>query len=251
MQYIKSLLPLSLLFFVLGCGERAAEPKPVSPGQAAVNQHLDVGGAFYMYADVTEAGNLYRNFAQRAVGGLMQEGMPPVVAGFFAPIDEETVAHVLDELGLQGINAIGASSVLRENGQYRNSSFIHIPGGRSGVLKVLGGEPQPFSSLALATADTDLLVESEFDAGALAESVVRILKVVGNEMGHAVIDGWLSQPAGDTGMTMKEALGSLPNRSVVYLRLGDPVDMPGLAALGVPMDDSIAKMKVPVPELAF
>ena len=99
------------------------------------------------------------------------------------PID----ADVLDELGLSGIEAMGASSV-KDGAIYHNKAYVHIPGGRKGLLKILGGGAAPFASKVLAPADSDLAWEMTLDVQAGYE--VDMHKHTGPVWGYTRSGAW-------------------------------------------------------------
>jgi len=60
----------------------------------------------------------------------------------------------------------GGTCSYKDGAIYHHKAYVHIPGDRKGLLKVLGGGPSPFATKTLAPADADLAMEMALDAEA-------------------------------------------------------------------------------------
>lgn len=247
MRYLPCVAFACLLTLLAGCGKK----ETLSPREAAVKQHLEEGGEFYFYADTSGGSEYIMEFAQQAFRGFMAGEQAQMAAAFLAPADDRLFITLASELGLMDVHAVGASSVLMPGGWYSNSRFFYMPEGRRGIFKATGGQPRSFQAIALATADTDLLIEADMDIGAMLNSIIGALKLAGSDFAGAMIDGWLSQPAGDSGMTIQQALDKLPTGAAIYLRLGEPGELPQPLAAQLPPGSPIADMKFPTPEVVI
>lgn len=260
MRYLITSLVACVMVCVAGCGKKE-EPKvdggqkgtvevstvtkALSPREAAVQKYVKGSGEFYIYADIADGDKILLNYASELYRNYYSGDGAEVLSMYLNPPSEDMFPKILKALGLENFQAIGASSVRVAGGGYSNSRFLYLPGGRQGLFKVTGGQPRRFDSATLATADTDLLIDADFDYGALLSAVEAALKVVANENAAMLIDGWLAMPAGPTGYTMKEAIEALPRQMVLFMRFGERIDVPADFLYG----RLNSEVKIPKPEV--
>ncbi len=175
-----------------------------------VSDHLDLGGVFYGYVDVAgdldqllETGQKVFDEVRRIEG---EDSIPEV-----------DIKSVASELGLQNIAALGGSSLLVEEDIYKNQAYLHVPGGRQGLLKIAGGEPHEFLALELAPEAVDIAFEQDFSLAALGEVAQAVLeKIPQPQQGGPPLDQLMSQEIPMLGITIADALNQ-SNGRVVFL----------------------------------
>ena len=169
----------SRLFFALGLIFPALLLADPATGESAhyrtVRDHVGEGGQVFVYVDIdgyfTQLGHdLTTDIAAVA-------GDEPALAMW-----KQDYAALAADLGLAQLKAVGLSSRPLGPNRYANKIYLHIPEGRSGLLRVFGGSSHPFATAKLAPADTDLFVESEFDLAALYTTAHQLLQRIAPEM---------------------------------------------------------------------
>lgn len=222
----------------------------------AVSAHLDLGGIAYGYLDVdgdaeklADAVQSLLDLAKEAGGG----DVPPQIANL-------NIGAVLDDLGLTGIEAMGMSSY--QNGDlYRNKYYLHVPAGRTGLLKVFGGEAGPFAAQKLAPAGSDLVIEQELDLKSAFALVRDLVGKVGGPEAAAEFARATAEPMrGGPPLTIAEVFANLDTRISIIARVHPdnpmplpaevPLKLPGIDAL-VALDDLgplVTKLLASIPE---
>jgi hypothetical protein len=218
---------------VAASGENAVPESAQSAHFAAVNGHLDLGGTLYAYMDVDGDVEKIAGMAQGFLDIAKQEAgadMPPHLKNL-------NVTDVLDELGLSGIEAMGASSV-KDGAIYHNKAYVHIPGGRKGLLKILGGGAAPFASKVLAPADSDLAWEMTLDVQAGYEVVSTMVRRIGGPEADGEFQRAVGEMIPQLGLSMNDVLTKLKTRVTVIGRIhpDKPLEVPD-APVSIPSFD--------------
>jgi type IV pilus assembly protein PilA len=179
---------------------------------AAVNRHLELGGAVYGYIDVD--GDLLRAAAQ------IKQTLQQVAKGDpnMTKAANQDYAELFKIAGLDDVKAIGLSSVKEADGYYRNRTFFYTPQGRHGLLAALGGPVGPFRHLDLAPADTDAYIEGEVDVGALYSTVKEIADKVSGPGSSTQLDTALKQAGQQAAISLLDLVYGLKGRSAAVVR---------------------------------
>jgi hypothetical protein len=209
-----SLLTAALLLW--GCARPAmVQSAHRSPHYPAVAEHLDLGGTFYLYLDID--GDIQRGAA------LIQEVLENIEN---SDLPEETLKRIdalriSEELGFEGIKALGMSSYRESSGMFLNRGYAHIPDGRKGLMQVFGRAPHAFDALSMAPPDAALVVEQDVNARAVMDVVLSILDRVNgpNETEKMLRD--LSEPLPFFEMTPRDIVNLLDTRVIAIFKL-DP-----------------------------
>ena len=69
---------------------------------------------------------------------------------------------LITDLGLESLAAVAASSV-QDGDRFHNKAIVYTPQGRTGLLKMLGRSAEPFTTLKMAPADADLILERDLN----------------------------------------------------------------------------------------
>ncbi len=186
-----------------------------SPSYDTVNSHLELGGTLYGYVDLD--GDALE-FASGAQSTLSQLSAINPQLGMLSKVD---LKSLVTDLGLTDIRAIGLSSVKQADGLYRNRTFVYTPGGRRGLLAVLGGAPGKFPGTHLAPADADLFIEQEFDVVALYDTVKTLVGKSGGPEAQAKLDQALKGGGAQLHLSLLDLLHSLNGKATLILRV-DP-----------------------------
>jgi len=221
---------------------------------AAVNRQLELGGELYGYVDID--GDLQLFATQlRKIADSVAESQPMVGAML-----QQDFSKIFDELGLTDVKAVGLSSVRDGIAGYRNRVFLYTPGGRHGLLSVLGGSPMPYVYTKLAPADADFYSEGEFDLPSAYKAIRAVLVRVGGEMTASMVDAQLKKAGAEAGVSALEIIQSLKGRSVMVLRLDaqknialptpQPINIPAFSlllridGLGASLEKALASVPV-------
>jgi type IV pilus assembly protein PilA len=195
-----------------------------------VNQHLELGGTLYIYADVdgdalkiaATVRNIAENFAT----------IQPAAAPFL----KQDFQKLFAKLGLDDIKALGLSSVPVGGGGFRNNVFLYAPGGRHGLLAGLGGPAGAFTGPKLAPADVDLFGESEIDLPAVYSTIKAVVAQVAGDATADLMETKLKEAGKPAGLSVLDVIQSLKGRMAIILRL-DPrenLKLPGPAGVQIP-----------------
>ena len=197
----------------------------------AVSGHLDLGGEVYLYVDVDGdvdkiAGmvNDLLKFVDKASGG----DMPAEIAAL-------DITDLVDQLGLSGISALGASSI-QKGDIFHNSYYLHVPDGRKGLLDVFGGEAAPFAVQKLAPAGSDIVMEQDIDISALYALALDLAKEIGGPRAKVEFQREMSNQIPGTPLTMDGILSSLDTKMIVIgdLDADNPLKLPKQVPIKVP-----------------
>jgi hypothetical protein len=217
---------LALLLAVGGCAKQppAPPPPPSVPIVAeaersryfeAVNQHLEIGGTLYGYAEIDGdslklADNVHRLAGQlAAVNPALQPG---------ANLDYRAIFVAL---GLDDIKALGFSSVRGADGAFRNREFFYTPGGRHGLLAVVGGPPAAFTRTHLAPPDADFYCENEVDLPVVYATVKEVAAKLGRPGAADGLDVQIKGAGVKLGLSLLDLIGAWRGRVTIVAR-ADP-----------------------------
>jgi hypothetical protein len=176
-----------------------------------VSKHLELGGVFYGYADIDTDIQDITKLIDSLMGSAREKGSSPIPPNL-------TAAGIVNELGLDSIKAIGASS--RKKGDlFHNRAFLATPNGPSGILKLLGGKAAPFLSPSLAPNGADLVVEEDLNLSILLEIVQNIMKQVGDENALAQMDEALAKPMSPLSFTAGEFIKKLNTKMTIVMSM--------------------------------
>ena len=155
----------------------------------AVHEHLEVGGTLYGYVDidgdVVKIARQLELFAEQ-----IAESQPATAKAL-----KQDYPALVTALGLDGIKALGVSSVPDGTGFFRNKFYAHIPGEKRGIIAGLGGKPAPFARLNLAPADADIYIESEVDMPVVYSTIQQIVDIAAGKE----VSGKIEQALKDAG----------------------------------------------------
>ncbi len=186
-----ALIPLSACQPVTS-PEKAQNSPAVEPSShfSKVSSELDTGGTFFTYIELegdvarfTDSIDALTDLVQRHD---TQKALP-------IPSDVKATNFV-EPLGLDGIAALGMSSVASNDGNsFLNKTYIYTPGGRKGLLSLGGGTAHPFHALEYAPAGSDVVYEADLDLRALRDIYEEILslteeadKTIGSDIGKTI-----------------------------------------------------------------
>jgi hypothetical protein len=207
-----------------------APPDPTADAARfeAVSKHLDPGGPLYAYisvdGDLTAIGAL--------VGSTLDEvrKVDPKVP--FPPVD---VSRILEISGMDEVSAVGFSSKRIENG-FRNKTYIHAPGERQGLLRIMGDKSKPFDVVRMAPEGTDVAIQQDLNLKVVQEVVQEVFGMVMGDKGKAMVQGMLKRPLGPFPFTLEKVLADSDTRITMILD-ADPtkkVKMPKAKGLEIP-----------------
>jgi hypothetical protein len=201
----------------------------------AVSKHLDLGGAIYGYmdvdGDVEKLAGMAQSFLDFAKEG-DSDNMPP-------HLKRLSIAKVFEELGLDGIEAIGLSSI-KMGDIYHNKAYAHVPAGRKGLLKVLGGDSKPFVAKQLAPAGSDLIIEQSLNIRAGWDVVSAMVLRFGGPDASEEFQASVGEVIPQLGVSVAEILGRLDTRLTLIGRIhpDKPLEIPD-APMEIPSFDML------------
>jgi hypothetical protein len=213
-----------------GCGKKA--PEAASPPSApasvplvpenersrsfdAVNSHLELGGTLYGYADVDGDDQKIADELKQIVGRISASAPQAY------PLRNFDFKALFTILGFDDIKALGFSSVRGSDGNFRNTAFLYIPGGRHGLLAVCGGPPSAFVHPKMAPADADFYGENEIDLAAAYATVKEALAKLGPPGMADRFEAGMRGTEATLGFSILDAIGALHGRVVTIARV-DP-----------------------------
>ena len=207
-----------------------APPDPAADAARfeAVSKHLDPGGTLYAYVSVD--GDLAAIGA--LVGSTLEEvrKVDPKVP--FPPVD---ISRILEISGMDEVSAVGFSS-RRIEGGFRNKTYIHAPGERQGLLRIMGDKSKPFEVVRMAPKGTDVAIQQDLNLKVAQEVVQEVLGMVMGEKGKAMVEGMIKRPVGPFPFTLEKVLSDSDTRITMILD-ADPtkkVKMPKAKGLEIP-----------------
>ncbi|HBF34729.1 TPA: hypothetical protein DDW35_09205, partial [Candidatus Sumerlaeota bacterium] len=150
-----------------------------------IQQSLDVGGTFYLYASIKD---LLKKKVQIFEPIVKQTGMPPEALKMYTAVNQ-----VIDHLGLYGVQDIGIST-MRDGDLNRTKAFIHLPEGRAkGIPSIWGGDAHPLQMLDRAPDSTQVLITGDVDANAVWDLFRTMVQDIGGEKTLTQMDLNLNQ----------------------------------------------------------
>ena len=201
----------------------------------AVASHLNLGGNVFGYIDVDGDIEKLADLIQGLKAKMPVGEMPPHLQNL-------DMVKVLADLGLDGIEAMGMSSY--KNGElYHNRAFLYVPGGREGLLKVVGGDAGPFMAKSLAPGDADLVIEQTLNVAAVYEVVSKMVMHFGGEGAFAEFRSEMGEINPRLGLSMADLLGKLDTRLTVVARVhpDKPLEIPD-APVEIPSFDFLVAL---------
>ncbi len=205
-------LPLLLIFLNLGISppvKAAPNPEADVARFKAVYPRLDPGGVLYAYVSV--AGDLAAlgEWVEGIIGQVREKD--PQKIPF--PID---VSKLLQISGMDKVSAVGFSSKATETG-FRNKSFFYTPKGRSGLLRIFGGEPKPIEVVNLAPVGTEIAFQQELNLKVVYDIALEAAATVMGDPGKAMIEAGVKQPIPDVTFTMERVIRNLDTKLTVII----------------------------------
>ena len=207
-----------------------APPDPAADAARfeAVSKHLDPGGPLYAYVSVDGDLTAIGDF----VGSTLDEfrKVDPKVP--FPPVD---ISRILKISGMDEVSAVGFSSMRIENG-FRNKTYIHAPGERQGLLRIMGDKSKPFDVVRMAPKGTDVAIQQDLNLKVVQEVAQEVFGMVMGDKGQAMVQGMLKRPVGPFPFTLEKVLADSDTRITMILD-ADPtkkVKMPKAKELEIP-----------------
>ncbi len=206
----------------------ATPPDPAAEAARfeTVSKQLDPGGVLYGYVsvdgDLTAIGDYVNSFYDelRKVGS----DVPTI-----------NVPALLKITGLDAVSAVGFSSKRIGDG-FRNKTYVHVPNGRKGLLRILGGESKPFDVIKLAPAGTDIAIEQDLNLKVVYEASLEAMGVVVGEEAKAMFQGHFKQPMPPFPFTLEKILADMDTQVTIIID-ADPakmVSVPDAKGLQIP-----------------
>jgi len=229
----------SVAVFFVGCSPESSDSTagvPMAPPEnrnenfAPTAAHLDLGGDYYMYSDVSKR----IDGLAPALEGIIDLAMMETPFPNFS-IDTEAT---LDELGLNNLGGMGASSYQLDNGLYLNKTFIQFQDGPQGIFRLIGAEPEPFRVLDYAPAGSDLVASFSFKGTELISLAESFSSRLGGESMAKTLENALAQPVPQTDLTLREVAERANTQAALILDLDTekrmPVPIPEVSRLELP-----------------
>jgi len=182
-----------------------------SPHFTSVSSQLHLGGPVYLYDDIDGDAERATDFVLSVLRDT------PELRRLAAP-DRLNAKSLVRILGLEQTRAVGLSSYETDE-RYRNRGFIHASA-RVGLLRALGGEPEPFELADIAPEGADLVWEQQLDVGALLE-VISELSALGVGMSPAALEQSLDAPLLSFGVTLRSVLEDLKTKIGMVLAVDE------------------------------
>ena len=187
----------------------AAPPDPAAEAARfeTVSRQLDPGGVLYGYVsvdgDLTAIGGYLNSFMDEL--RKVEQGVPPI-----------NVPALLKITGLDAVSAVGFSSKRIGDG-FRNKSYVHVPNGRKGLLRILAGESKPFEVVKLAPAGTDIAIEQDLNLKVAYEAIQEAMTSVMGEQGKAMVQGAVSEPMPPFPFTLEKILADMDTQVTIIV----------------------------------
>jgi len=194
----------------------AAPPDPAAEAARfeTVSRQLDPGGVLYGYVSVD--GDL------TAIGGFVNSFMDDL-RKVEPDVPLVNVPALLKITGLDAVSAVGFSSKRIRDG-FRNKTYVHVPKGRKGLLRILGGESKPFDVVKLAPAGTDIAIEQDLNLKVVYEAIQEAMTTVMGEQGKAMVQGAVKEPMPPFPFTMEKILSDMDTQVTIIVD-ADPAKM--------------------------
>ncbi len=171
-----------------------------NPRYYEVQQHLDEGGSFYLYADV-------KDVLRDGVAALNEASLElkdPQVTAIVG-----TLGRIMERLGVYGVQDIGLSSLPEPGGTFLSKSYINIPEGRQGFIQALGGPSHAFETINLAPRDSLAVIDVDFEPARLLELIRLIAQDLAGMVGTRQVDQGLLMLQTKTGLDIQAIIHSL------------------------------------------
>lgn len=181
-----------------------------------VNQHLALGGEFYLYADVEGDVDEVAKMMTQLYGHLPAEGTPPQL--MFLRQDFEMLAELM---GLSDVKAFGMSSVEAGEAGFENRAYLHFGGPREGLAAMLGGEPQVLTAARIAPADVVFFSTGTFDGRALFQTVRDIVERTAGPEAVKAMDQSLRRQALPLQVSMQDLIDHLHGEMTLFLSVDE------------------------------
>ncbi len=178
--------------------ENKLPAESLSPHFEAVAKHLELGGVFYAFADIDSDIKDVTKMIDNLLNTMRENGDSPIPPKL-------TAAGIVNELGLDSIKALGASS-RKKGDSYHNRAFLATGNGPTGLLKILGGKAAPFLSTTLAPAGSDIVMEEDLNLSVLMEVITNIAKQIGDDDMSEKLNEALEQPMGPLSVSVGDFL---------------------------------------------
>lgn len=177
---------------------------PLLAGQGFVRmaEELDTEGDFFAYADLRgEAAKLGDHLTGIYTAYLESnpEAMP-------VPLD---FSALFQTFGIDGIGALGYSSMELADNLHRNRCVLLLEGEPRGLLQLYDLTPRKFRAAAIAPADATIAIDITLRLGALRNIATEMATSVMGPMGAGIVEGSLQQPLTSSGLTGNDLLGYL------------------------------------------
>gem|GEM_PF-2774096 len=165
--------------------------------------------------------------AEAEAGGDIQ--VPDAAANEPAPFQK--IVEMLDTLGLSSIEALGSWGRIEPDGTQYGGAYIHAPGQRKGLLKLMAGSPSPMAPPAYLPSETLLYEAFRIGPDAMykfAHELAESMSPADAEGMEAALDNLAAEDGLDLRAGLFEALGD--EVAFVLLPPGEspalPADMP-------------------------
>lgn len=178
----------------------------------AVQEHLDVGGDAYLYANVS---NLITQFMNELRQVMIERDADADVHQALSTADQ-----VIKALGLYGLGEIGMSAV-DEGDHVRQKAFLGIPGGRQGVFGLLGADPRELATLEAAPADTMIFAATDFDFQGALQLTRDVVDRIASPGASADVDNAIADAGLQAGIDLHKVITSLAGH-VAFMARTDP-----------------------------
>ena len=195
-----------------------------------VNRELELGGTLYGYADIDGDGLKLARMTQ-----VWMRQLAPISPAL-AKAAEQDYPAIFTALGLNDVIAIGISSVPAGGGEFRNRAFLYTPGGRHGLMAVVGGPPAPFVHPRMAPADADLYGEMELDVPVAYRASRDLVAKISGQAAADRMEDQLKNAGVKAGFSMLDIIDGLKGRMTVIGRVepGKTYVLPGRDGLVLP-----------------
>ena len=229
MELVRALPALALI--TLGACKPATPPNAAEPlEQGAPSSHfskvsseLDTGGEFFTYIELEGDVAKFTESAD-ALLDLVREND---TENAFAALSDLDATGLMKPLGLDGIAALGMSSVASEDGaSFLNKTFIHTPGGREGLLSLGGGPAHPLHVLEYAPAGSDIVYEADIDLRALKDIYEDLASLT--DAGDQTIGSTIGKTFEKVSLNFAELVGKTQGRITFIVKTvpGEPFPVP-------------------------
>lgn len=212
----------------------ALPPEKTSPVFDKVSPHVELGGRYFSYEDYSFL-TWWAGFFDRVIALLPPQATKGLPKDF-------SVTRIADDLGITRLKAVASSS--RAVGPlYHNRSFYYLPEGRKGIFTIYGGEAKPYTSPALAPADTDLVLEFDLNVKDASQSIIDMMKKYAPEAEREQLEGALQAPIPGLKFTLQDILAKSDAHFAIMGRMDEK------KRLSIP--ESGGKVSVPTPDTAL